>query len=111
VSEICSHRLRIDVSLRQMMARAQPLRPHLLEPTGRSFSEHLFDRRLARTVELLRDPAHGPRRIADIAFVAGFRDLSCLNRMLRRKPGGTPTDGHHAPNGWRDRTNATGITI
>jgi AraC-like DNA-binding protein len=72
---------------------------HLLEPTGRSFSEHLFDRRLARAVELLRDPAHGLRRIADIAFAVGFRDLSYFNRMFRRKYGGTPSDVRHAPNG------------
>jgi AraC-like DNA-binding protein len=74
---------------------------HLLEPTGRTFSEHLFDRRLARAIEVLRDPAQGLRRIADIAFAVGFRDLSYFNRMFRRKYGGTPTDIRLAPNGWR----------
>ena len=56
---------------------------------------------LARAIELLRDPAHGLRRIADIAFAVGFRDLSYFNRMFRRKYGGTPTDIRLAPNGWR----------
>jgi AraC-like DNA-binding protein len=69
---------------------------HLLEPTGRTFSEHLLDRRLARAVELLRDPSHEIRRIADIAFEVGFKDLSYFNRMFRRRYGGTPTDVRHA---------------
>jgi AraC-like DNA-binding protein len=69
---------------------------HLLEPTGRTFSEHLLDRRLARAVELLRDPSHEIRGIADIAFEVGFKDLSYFNRMFRRRYGGTPTDVRHA---------------
>jgi AraC-like DNA-binding protein len=65
---------------------------HLLGPTGRTFSEHLLDRRLARAVELLCDAQLSQRKIADIAFDVGFRDLSYFNRMFRRKYGGTPTD-------------------
>ena len=84
---------------------------HLLEPTGQCFSEHLLDRRLARAVELLRDPAHALRRIADIAFAVGFRDLSYFNRMFRRKYGGTPTDIRYAPNGWRRDQQRTVIPI
>jgi len=74
---------------------------HLLEPTGRTFSEHLLDRRLARAVELLCDARQSQRRIADIAFEVGFRDLSYFNRMFRRKYGGTPTDLRHAAGGGR----------
>jgi AraC-like DNA-binding protein len=58
---------------------------HLLEPTGRSFSEHLLDKRLARVVELLREAGQRHRKIADIAFKVGFKDLSYFNRMFRRK--------------------------
>jgi AraC-like DNA-binding protein len=65
---------------------------HLLEPTGKTFSEHLLDRRLTAAVELLRDTPQGFRKIADIALEVGFRDLSYFNRMFRRKYGGTPTD-------------------
>jgi AraC-like DNA-binding protein len=65
---------------------------HLLEPTGRSFSEHLLDKRLARVVELLREAGQRHRKIADIAFKVGFKDLSYFNRMFRRKYGGTPSD-------------------
>jgi AraC-like DNA-binding protein len=63
----------------------------LLEPTGKTFSEHLLDRRLASAVELLRDTPSF-RKIADIALEVGFRDLSYFNRTFRRKYGGTPTD-------------------
>jgi AraC-like DNA-binding protein len=69
---------------------------HLLGPTGRSFSEHLLDRRLARAVELLRDTPSWPRRIADIALEVGFKDLSYFNRMFRRRYGGTPSEVRHA---------------
>jgi AraC-like DNA-binding protein len=69
---------------------------HLLETTGRTFSEHQLDRRLARVEQILRDPRHAQRRIADIAFEVGFRDLSYFNRVFRRKYGATPTDIRHA---------------
>jgi len=65
---------------------------YLLEATGRTFSEHLLGKRLAKAVELLCDPQQSQRRIADIAFEVGFRDLSYFNRMFRRTYGGTPTD-------------------
>jgi AraC-like DNA-binding protein len=76
---------------------------HLLEPTGRTFSEHLRDKRLARAVELLCDDRQRQRRIADIAFEVGFSDLSYFNRMFRRKYRGTPTDIRHAAGGARER--------
>jgi AraC-like DNA-binding protein len=65
---------------------------HLLEITGRTFSEHLVDRRLKLVEQILRDRLHTPRRIADIAFQNGFRDLSYFNRVFRRKYGATPSD-------------------
>jgi AraC-like DNA-binding protein len=69
---------------------------HLLAATGRTFSEHQLDRRLALIERILRDPQHAPRRIADIAFEIGFRDLSYFNRVFRRKFGATPTEIRHA---------------
>ena len=65
---------------------------HLLQPTGRSFSGHLLDKRLARAVELLCETGQRHRKIADIAFEVGFKDLSYFNRTFRRKYGGTPTE-------------------
>jgi AraC-like DNA-binding protein len=69
----------------------------LLEETGRTFSEHLLDRRLARVVELLRNPRLSRRKIADIAYDVGFTDLSHFNRSFRRKFGVTPTALRGAP--------------
>jgi AraC-like DNA-binding protein len=64
----------------------------LLEDTGRTFAEHLLERRLERAASLFRNPRHGSSRIADIAFRVGFSDLSHFNRAFRRKYGVTPTD-------------------
>ena len=63
----------------------------LLEETGRTFSRHVLERRLARAMELLRDPRHYGRRIADIALDAGFADLSYFNRAFRLQFGDTPS--------------------
>jgi AraC-like DNA-binding protein len=75
---------------------------HLLEPTGRTFSEHLLDRRLARAVELLCEAGQRHRKITDIAFQVGFKDLSYFNRMFRRKYAGTPTELRQATGATRE---------
>jgi AraC-like DNA-binding protein len=63
----------------------------LLERTGRSFSQHLLERRLQRAAVLLRHPAWHGRKIADVAAQAGFSDLSYFNRVFRRRFGTTPS--------------------
>jgi AraC-like DNA-binding protein len=68
----------------------------LLEVTGRSFTEHLLERRLERAAALLRDPAHRRRRIAEIASACGFGDLSYFNRVFRRRYGATPSETREA---------------
>ena len=62
----------------------------LLEPTGRSFSEHLLDQRLERATAMLRDPRFARVKIADIAGKAGFADISHFNRSFRHAFGDTP---------------------
>jgi len=62
----------------------------LLEPTGRSFAQHLLDRRLDRAACMLRDPACVHLRIAEIAARAGFSDISNFNRNFRHAFGDTP---------------------
>jgi AraC-like DNA-binding protein len=63
----------------------------LLEETGKSFTEHVTDRRLDRAYAMLTDPDHSHRHIIDIAFAAGFGDVSHFNRLFRRRFGETPS--------------------
>jgi AraC-like DNA-binding protein len=62
----------------------------LLEPTGRSFAQHLLQRRLDCAAAMLRDPASQHLKIAEIASLAGFADISHFNRSFRRAFGDTP---------------------
>jgi nicotinamidase-related amidase len=62
----------------------------LLEPTGRSFSQHLLDRRLDLVAQRLADPQTWQAHIADLAYGAGFSDLSHFNRNFRRRFNVTP---------------------
>jgi AraC-like DNA-binding protein len=64
----------------------------LLEETGKSFTHHVLQRRLAKAAALLHDHGWGGRRIADVALEAGFADLSYFNRAFRRHFGVTPSD-------------------
>jgi AraC-like DNA-binding protein len=72
----------------------------LLEETGRSFSEHLLERRLERAEAMLRNPAKRYCKVADIAQECGFGDLSYFNRAFRRRYGMTPSDTREAV--WRN---------
>jgi AraC-like DNA-binding protein len=69
---------------------------HLLELTGRTFSEHLIDKRLKLVGQVLHDRRQARCRIAEIAFQNGFRDLSYFNRVFRRKYGASPTEVRRA---------------
>jgi AraC-like DNA-binding protein len=62
----------------------------LLEPTGRSFADHLLSHRLQRAANMLRDPHLAHRKIAVVATDAGFSDISHFNRTFRRAFGDTP---------------------
>jgi AraC-like DNA-binding protein len=62
----------------------------LLEPTGRTFTEHLVRARLERASAMLRDRAYAHLKIAEIAARAGFADISHFNRSFRRAFGDTP---------------------
>jgi AraC-like DNA-binding protein len=63
----------------------------LLEETGKSFTEHLVERRLERAFAMLSDRRCLHLPIIDIAFAAGFGDVSHFNRMFRRRFGETPS--------------------
>jgi len=63
----------------------------LLEETGRSFTEHLVERRLQRSHSILTDRRYLHLAIIDIAFEAGFSDVSHFYRVFRRRFGDTPS--------------------
>jgi len=62
----------------------------LLEETGRTFSEHVLDRRLVIAYQLLLAQPNRSRTVASLALEAGFSDLSYFNRVFRRRFSDTP---------------------
>ena len=62
----------------------------LLEPSGRTFSEHLIERRLRRALDMLRDQGCAHLKIGSVARNVGFSDISHFNRSFRRAFGDTP---------------------
>jgi AraC-like DNA-binding protein len=64
----------------------------LLEETGRTFSEHVLEKRLEQAAALLCDPRRDGYKVSAIAFECGFGDLSYFNRAFRRRYGETPSD-------------------
>jgi len=71
----------------------------LLEQTGRSFSQHVLERRLDRAAKLLRDPRWAGYKVSAIAFECGFGDLSYFNRAFRRRFGETPSEARESARG------------
>ena len=63
----------------------------LLEETPKSFYEHVLECRLQQAHRLLRDPASLGLKVADIAFRAGFIDVTYFNRTFKTRFGETPT--------------------
>jgi AraC-like DNA-binding protein len=64
---------------------------HLLEETGKSFTEHVAERRLQRAYAMLTDPRFAHLRIIDIVLAVGFGDVSHFNRQFRRRFGDSPS--------------------
>jgi AraC-like DNA-binding protein len=62
----------------------------LFEQNGLSFSRFVMEERLKRAMTMLLDPACAALRISDIAYAAGFGDLTTFNRAFRQRYGGTP---------------------
>lgn len=61
----------------------------ILEETGATFSGHVCEHRLRHAWRLLADP-QSRLAIAEIAYEAGFNDLSYFYRAFRRRFGETP---------------------
>ncbi len=65
---------------------------YLFENEGTTFTQYLLGMRLDRAHRLLANPRHAGRRIAAIAYAAGFGDLSYFNRAFRRCYGQSPSE-------------------
>ena len=63
----------------------------LLEEMPKSFYEHVLECRLQAAHRLLCDPAAIALKVADIAFRAGFTDVTYFNRAFKTRFGETPT--------------------
>jgi transcriptional regulator GlxA family with amidase domain len=63
----------------------------LLEETGKSFTEHLVERRLERALSMLTDQRCLHLAVIDIAFAAGFGDVSHFDCLFRRRLGDAPS--------------------
>lgn len=64
----------------------------LFEQDGTTFTEFLLEQRLLLARKMLADPANAWRKINDVAYSAGFADISYFNRSFRRRFGRTPSD-------------------
>jgi AraC-like DNA-binding protein len=62
----------------------------ILQETGSGFAERVLELRLQRARAMLADPRCA-MRIGEIAFAAGFADISHFNRSFRQRFGMTPT--------------------
>ena len=83
--------LRIETLARRHKVSARYIQ-QLFAREGGSFSAHVRDRRVDRALARLEDVREAGRPIADIAFEAGFGDLSSFNRAFRARVGETPRE-------------------
>ena len=68
----------------------------LFSTTGRSLGEHINALRILACTRKLLDHAHRRSTIAEIAFNAGFRDISYFNRLFKRSSGLAPREFRRA---------------
>ena len=64
----------------------------LFETEGTSLSDFVLSQRLLRAHRMLTDPRLAGHTITEIAFEAGFNDLSYFNRAFRRRYEFTPSE-------------------
>ena len=64
--------------------------------TGQTVGEHINDRRIVACTRNLLDPDYRTKTIAEIAFAAGFRDISHFNRLFKRSSGLAPREFRRA---------------
>ncbi len=62
----------------------------LLHDTEHSFTERVLEHRLQRARAMLANPRQDDVKISDIAYAAGFNEISHFNRCFRRRFGASP---------------------
>jgi AraC-like DNA-binding protein len=73
----------------------------LFGDAGVTYTQFVLQHRLGWALRMLRDPRCSGRRISDIAYDAGFSDLSYFNRAFRRRYEATPSEIRNARPGER----------
>jgi AraC-like DNA-binding protein len=68
----------------------------LFEAEGITFSRFVLVQRLMHAHRMLTDPRFAAHSISDIAYNAGFGDLSYFNRTFRQRYDATPSDARAA---------------
>jgi AraC-like DNA-binding protein len=63
----------------------------LFEEDGTTVSALIMEERLTAARRNFADPIHDGRTIADIAYGAGFSDISHFNRAFKKRFGETPS--------------------
>jgi AraC-like DNA-binding protein len=84
-----------DLSVGQVAARIRVTPRYvqmLFESEGTTFSQYVLEQRLARAYRMLQDPRFVAKNISEIAYGAGFGDLSNFNHAFRRRYRATPSD-------------------
>jgi len=80
----------------EMIAASHGISPRhlrrLFERDGTSFAAFVLAQRLAKALRMLMDRRYDRLSITEIAYEAGFSDLSYFNRTFRRVHGATPSD-------------------
>jgi AraC-like DNA-binding protein len=89
--ELVNHDLSVATVARRQGVSSRYIH-RLFESEGTTFTQFVSSLRLARAHRFLMSPRHGHRKIADIAFSAGFGDVSHFNRMFRHRYGRTPSE-------------------
>ena len=69
----------------------------LFEHEGTTLSRYVLGLRLVQVQRALTDPLRAGTTISELAYAAGFGDLSTFNREFRRRFGATPSDVRRAP--------------
>lgn len=94
-ADIVENTGRFNMSIAALAVRHKLSPRHLhrlFEHEAVSLSEFVTDQRLSLTHRMLSDPRLAHLRISDIAFDAGFEDLSAFNRLFRKRFDGTPSE-------------------